>query len=100
MTEKEAEEYLQWHRDKVAEYHYLAHFSSSKPFAVDYPNAYEKKNQALIVLGKHEYQRSYEQLLTVYPNLTEEQYKEKRIKHGIDPSDEDEQLMRGSNPRD
>jgi len=84
MTKKEAREYLKWHKDKVAEYHYTAHFASSRPFSVDYPDAGEKRTQAKIVLGTHEHQRPYEQIIIAYPQLSLEEYNEKRKKLGID----------------
>ncbi len=83
MTKEEAEAYLRWYNDKAAEYHYTAHFASSRPFAVDYPEAGAKRSQAKIVLGKHEYQRDYETLLRVYPHLSLEEYNEKRERLGI-----------------
>jgi len=84
MTKKEAREYLRWYKDKVAEYHYAAHFASSRPFAVDYPDAEKKRTQAKIVLGTHEYRRPYEQIIIAYPQLSLEEYSEKRKKLGID----------------
>ena len=83
MTKEEAEEYLRWYNGEAAESHYTAHFASSRPFAVDYPKAGEKRIQAKIVLGKHEYQRDYETLLRVYPQLSLEEHNKKRERLGI-----------------
>lgn len=83
MDKKEAKEYLDWYRQKVSEYHFLAHFKSSRPFHVDFPDAEEKKRLAQITLGIHQWQRPYEQLVKRYPNLTREKYEAYRKKHGL-----------------
>ena len=83
MTTQEAEEYLKWYADKAAEYHYLARFSTTNPFPVDYPDAGKKKIQALIVLGKWEYLRPYEQVARVKRGLTLKKYNQIREKHGV-----------------
>lgn len=83
MTKKEAIKFLKWYENKSAEYLYLASFKSSRPFPIDYPNAGKKKTQAKIVLGKHEFQRTYKELLKVYPRLTLERYNKQRIKLNI-----------------
>lgn len=83
MTTKEANDYLKWYNDKIDEYHYTAHFTSSRPFHVDYPKAGDKWVEAKIKLGKFQWQRSYEQIKSVYPTITLDEYNERRKKYKL-----------------
>lgn len=83
FTKEEARAYLKWHKEKEAEYHYLARFKSSRPFVIDYPDAYEKKRKAKIVLGIHLFQRPFEIVRSVWPRITFCEYVERRIKYQI-----------------
>lgn len=69
---------MQYFDNKRAEHLYLAHFKSSVPLAVSNPELFYKKTEALIVLGKHQFQRSFETLKKVFPKLTIEEYNNKR----------------------
>ena len=85
MTKEEAEKYLYWfnndYKDRKA---VTAHFKSTS-LAMDGEQHYwDKANEAKKVLGIHQWQRTFEQLKTVHPLLTHEQYLNYRIKHGID----------------
>jgi len=83
MTKQEAESYLKWYKDKSAEYVYLARFSTVKPFPVSQPEAGAKRTRAKIVLGIHEFQKTYEVLKKIHPNLSLERYNNQRIKLGL-----------------
>ena len=80
MTNQEAKDYLKWYDDKSSEYLYLAHFKSSRPFHLDYPEAAEKMNRAKWVFKKHTFSYPFEKVQRVFPNLTEKIYNEKRNK--------------------
>ena len=80
MTNKEAQDFLSWYKKTVNKYHFLARFKSTRPFHVDYPGAGEKARKAKITLGIHEFQKSYSDLIKVYPYLTKDRYNKQRIK--------------------
>lgn len=84
MNVKEAVAFIKWYKETRDEFHYLASFKSSKPFHVQYPNAKKQYQKAKIVLGLHEYQRTFSELLKLYPMLTKKQYNKKRSNLGIE----------------
>jgi hypothetical protein len=83
IDKESAVRFLKWYEDTSATYLYLAHFPSSRPFPIEYPTAGSLKTKANIILGKHEFQRKYEELKRVYPGLTIEKYNSQREKLGI-----------------
>ncbi len=83
MTNQEARDYIYWYNNKVDEYHYKAHFKSSRPFHVDNPTAGDKLIEAKIQLGKFQWQRPYEDIKRIYPSVTLEIYNEYRKKYKL-----------------
>jgi hypothetical protein len=83
MTDKEANDYIKWHGNKVDEYHYLAHFKSSRPLIIENPESYDKLREAKIQLGIFQWQRSYEELKRLHKGLTLEKYNSYREKYNL-----------------
>ena len=83
MTKEEATDFLEWFKHEKDTDNFLSRFKSHIPLPVRNPELWDKATKAKIILGKHEFQRPYKQLLKVYPYLTKEKYNQQRIKKGI-----------------
>jgi len=83
MTKQEAKDFLIFFEDAKATDHYQASFPSHIPLPVTNPEYWTKAREAKIVLGIHEFQHTYEEMVGVYPYLTLEKYNSQRKKLGI-----------------
>ena len=83
MTRQEAEQYLRDLEAKRSKAHYLARFASSVPLAVSDPTAFDRKEEALVVLGRSKYCKPYEAVRRVYPGFPLCKWYKGRVRYGI-----------------